>query len=180
MPLFAILPKTLLSRVIEPPLWQNMDYFGWFVSGALFFKAKELGSERLFWLALAVGLLAGFIYIAPVELDPMMRPFMYLCVIFFACAQRLRPLQALLEWRPLLFVGFISYPLYLLHCSLGIGLIALLGTVVPPSYWFSLPIIATASMFALAWLFASRLEPLAHGVFASMLRRLGLLKTRPN
>jgi peptidoglycan/LPS O-acetylase OafA/YrhL len=82
-----------------------------------------------------------------------------LVVLLFAAAQRLAPLQRLLTVRPILFLGFISYPLYLVHNSLGVGLIMLLGPRLAPiaSVW-AVPIVALPIVL-LAWLIARYGEP---------------------
>ena len=59
----------------------------------------------------------------------------------------------------LLFAGFVSYPLYLLHNELGVGLIATFTRGAPQPIWPLLPIAMMALMLLSAWLVARHAEP---------------------
>jgi peptidoglycan/LPS O-acetylase OafA/YrhL len=90
------------------------------------------------------------------------------CVAFFAAVQRSVRLQAALGARWLLFLGAISYPLYLLHDELGIGLISLAGKSTPALLWPALPLLTMLAMMGAAWVLACWLEP-------TMKRRLSVV-----
>lgn len=135
------------------------EYFGWFVSGALFLKAHEQNSNTLFALAILSGLVSAFTSGLWQPDDLVSQFYLAGVVLFFALAQRWHPLQRALAWPPLIFAGFVSYPLYLLHNELGVGLIAALGDVTPPQIWPVLPLVIIAAMFALGALIASAAEP---------------------
>lgn len=61
--------------------------------------------------------------------------------------------------RCLLFFGFVSYPLYLLHENLGVALIVRWGRDWPELPHALLPLLAVAVTTALAWLLARHIEP---------------------
>ena len=138
--------------------WLGCGYFGWFASGALFFKAKREGDRTLLVMALALGLIASLTTDIPDNIEPITRVALGLSVIFFAWALHSARAQRLLEARWLLFVGFVSYPLYLVHSAIGVGLIAVLAreTAMPP---LLPPLLVTAAMMALAWAMARFAEP---------------------
>jgi peptidoglycan/LPS O-acetylase OafA/YrhL len=92
-------------------------------------------------------------------------------VLLFAAAQRSVRLQRLLAARPLLFAGFVSYPLYLLHNELGVGLIATAAPALSPLLRPFLPLIMIALMLSLAWLVARHLEPRAAALLRPLLSR---------
>jgi peptidoglycan/LPS O-acetylase OafA/YrhL len=72
---------------------------------------------------------------------------------------RSRRLQAVLEDRRLLFAGAVSYPLYLVHNEMGVGLINHARTWMPAGGWPLLPFMMLAVMLGAAWLVARFLEP---------------------
>ena len=69
------------------------------------------------------------------------------------------------------FVGFISYPLYLVHSALGVGLIALVASMLHlPGLVTAL--IVTAAMMLLAWGIAVWAEPAIAAVLRPAVKRL--------
>ncbi|MEM8826496.1 MAG: hypothetical protein AAGD40_06175 [Pseudomonadota bacterium] len=77
----------------------------------------------------------------------------------FATAQRTVWLQDVLSSRALLFFGFTSYPLYLLHNELGIGLISYIGSFGVEFINPFLPLLVGVIVTALAYLVAKEVEP---------------------
>jgi peptidoglycan/LPS O-acetylase OafA/YrhL len=155
----AHLPKTPLSRLIEPCQWLGMNHYGWFAAGAIFYKARTLGSDRLFWLATLLGISAALTYTNTLPTDAVSRAFLIACAVLFSAAQRWKALQSALEAPAFQFVGFISYPLYLIHNEIGIGLMGLVAPAIPASAMIVLPVAVTALMFFLAWVVAKHVEP---------------------
>lgn len=156
--------------------WAGVAYFGWFASGALFLKARGAaangGHDRaLFAMAIAIGLVAAMTSAMPDLLEKKMRIGLALSVLLFAAAERSRLLQRLLETRILLFVGFISYPLYLVHSAIGVGLIKLLSEEVPLPALLP-PLIVTATMMLLAWGMAVWAEPAVARALKPLVARL--------
>jgi peptidoglycan/LPS O-acetylase OafA/YrhL len=148
-----------LRNVIEPLQWIGAEYFGWFVSGALFLKATETDSRLLFGAAVAAGVTSALTSGLWQPSDVLSRIYLVTCVAFFAAVQRTAWLQAALSARWLLFLGVISYPLYLLHNELGIGLIAKAGEWTPTLLWPVLPLLTMIAMIGAAWVLARWLEP---------------------
>lgn len=150
----------LMQRIWEPTDWLGMRFYLWFASGILFAKADRLESRPLFVLALLTGLVAAVIVklgIFPLVLQD--RTAMVLAVGLFASALKWNLLQRVLEWRPLLFVGVVSYPLYLIHETIGLGLIVLTYQFVPSLPSAVLPVFALAMMTFVAYLISRYIEP---------------------
>jgi peptidoglycan/LPS O-acetylase OafA/YrhL len=143
---------------IEPLQWLGMEYFGWFVSGALFLKARETRNNLVFAVALIAGLLSALTSGLWQPDDWVSRLYLFGCVALFAGAQLSWQVQRVLATRSLLLAGFVSYPLYLLHNELGVGLIATFMRGAPQSSWPLLPPIMMIVMLFLAWLIAGYVE----------------------
>lgn len=144
---------------IQPLQYLGIEYFGWFVSGALVLKAHETGDRRLLAAALGAGTISALTSGLWQPDDWLSCLYLFGCLVLFAAAQQSRRLQRLLANRALLFAGFVSYPLYLIHNELGIGLIATFTRSAPQPVWPVLPIAAMALMLVLAWLVARHAEP---------------------
>lgn len=98
-------------------LFMNITYWVYFTLGIVFYTIwmkREI--PRVIWIAVAV-LLALEMYFIP---DNFVRIIVVLMIglwaIFIVKPQWLR----FLHWRPFQFIGLISYPLYLLHETVGI------------------------------------------------------------
>ena len=146
----------------------GFEHYGWFLIGILAFKVFEENSRK------DTGLLLG-IALATICQTLMKNNIYSLSQIIALCttvALFLTPfisnnVQRVLSNRFLLFVGFISYPLYLIHQNTVTGLaIKLYETgVVLPSYLYPLPFILLC--MALAYLIAKS-EPYIRQMMAKL------------
>lgn len=146
------------------------EYFGWFVSGALFYKAAQHNDPALFAGAVLVGLAASQTSDLWQPADLASRAALVAIVLLFAIAQRSNLAQRLLNSRALLAAGIASYPLYLLHNELGVGLIGRVGSLGTPGIVSA--ILVGAGLFAISTAVAARVEPW------SRKRLAGLFRTR--
>lgn len=148
-------------RSIEPFNWIGMKFFLWFASGILFAKARTNDNDYLFALALGLGLTAAVI-ISPnaygLEWDD--RFAMIAVVVLFASAQKWTTLQQVLQWRPLLLFGAISYPLYLMHETIGLGLIVITHRYAPWMPDLLLPLPTLIIMVLTCYWVTYRAEPM--------------------
>lgn len=148
-----------LSSWVGVAQWSGAAYFGWFVSGALFLKAGVERSRLLFATAIFAGLVSACTSGLWQPDDVLSCLYLVGCVLFFTAAQISARLQRLLGGRFLLFAGAISYPLYLLHNEIGIGLIGAFGAVLPAMLWPLIPLLMLGLMSAAAWVMTRTLEP---------------------
>lgn len=151
--------RSWAAKGVQYLQWIGATYFGWFVSGALFYKANRTGSNALFAAAVVAGVVSAFTSGLWQPADGVSKAYLCACVGLFALAQKSSPVRRLLSARPLLFLGFVSYPLYLLHNELGVGVISAIGTLTPPQAYWALPFVVGAFVVALSYVVARRLEP---------------------
>jgi peptidoglycan/LPS O-acetylase OafA/YrhL len=147
-------------RLVEPFEWLGIKFYLWFASGIFFAKAKTENSDRLFALACVTGLAAALLVSPfPIPLTGDDRYAMIAALILFAVAQRSSQVQRVLEWRPLLLVGAVSYPLYLIHETIGFGLIVLTKRAIPQISNEMVPFPTLALMIGVAYWMTYQAEP---------------------
>lgn len=147
-----------LATAVTPLQWIGAEYYGWFVAGALFHKAAQNRAGGLFVGALIAGVISALTSDLWQPGDALSRAYLVGGVFFFALVQRSSMIQQWLATRWLLFAGALSYPLYLLHNELGIGLIGKAGKLLPPQLWVLLPFVIMSFMLFVAWFVAKRVE----------------------
>lgn len=160
---------SFMWRLNQAMLWFGFVFYGWFASGALFFKWHQLRDERLFWNAAAIGVASALtMHVAPVPSSGMTLPVatgLVAVVALFAVSLRSAWLQTVLAWRGLVFLGFVSYPLYLLHQNITIGTAYLLGG--QGRAWAVLvPLVPLSAVIVVAWLIATYAEPNMRKLFS--------------
>jgi peptidoglycan/LPS O-acetylase OafA/YrhL len=131
----------------------DSSFWLWFAAGALHYKFALSGKRILFALGLVLSLLAAF------RIEPQFRPGAIGVALLFAAAQLPGPLRALLASRPLFFLGSVSYPFYLMHENMMVGMIVSLRAAAPWIPIAALPALPFALVLTLAWVVANHVEP---------------------
>jgi peptidoglycan/LPS O-acetylase OafA/YrhL len=139
--MLAPLAGTPFARIAAPFGWLGVPHLGWFLSGILFARFVETRSDRFLWAGLAAGLFNGWVFEGGLPMNAESRLMLMLVVPLFASAIVSHRVQAVLGSRPLLFLGSISYALYLIHDGLGLSLARALMRDLPA---FSVPIALAA------------------------------------
>jgi peptidoglycan/LPS O-acetylase OafA/YrhL len=166
----------ILSRLAAAADWSGLIFFGWFASGALFYRYSNGGDRIDLHGALVAGIASAL-----VNRYPLTDRIGLLAVDFFFFLSVVSPtLKRCLSWPPLLFVGFISYPFYLLHSRLlNIGL----WLTFRSAAWLPdilLPLPAMIFIGFLAWLIARFWEPFFKSLFVSASDRIWRAENAPN
>lgn len=163
----------VLVRVVEPFEWVGMPYYLWFTSGILFAKAESSTNNGLFSLACSFGL-CGALLVGSAGSLPRWddSEAMMAVVVVFAVAQKWKWLQKRLGWQPLLFFGAISYPLYLVHETIGLGLIVLTHQIVSGIPDALLPVPTCIIVIAIAWWITNLAEPKLKAAFEQVHHKL--------
>jgi peptidoglycan/LPS O-acetylase OafA/YrhL len=97
-----------------------------------------------------------------------------ICAAFFPLALFFARTRSVRIPSPVLFIGLISYPLYLVHQNVGIIIIRELGTYIGPAYLrIALAVLITAAVASVLTLWVEpRLRPLAETIFLQVCGRV--------
>lgn len=136
---------------------------GWFAAGALFYRYYN---EKKKWLFIAAVMIATASALAMGKGDYGRMLFVWerayaamFIVLIFSIAMLSDRVKKLISSNTLLFVGFISYPLYLLHENIMISLIIKLHDVMPWVPPYLLPTMPIVFIVGVAWLVARYVDP---------------------
>jgi peptidoglycan/LPS O-acetylase OafA/YrhL len=149
-------------------------YWGWFMAGACMFRWARTQDRRSLMAAVAIVLTCPFTvyetFDPGLETQVLTLP---VAALFFAAVMSEKA-QVALSGRFLLFLGFISYPLYLLHENLMAALIVKLEQAAPWMPSLLIPLAPIAVVLGLGWGVATFVEP----AIRALLRQPYLLMCR--
>jgi peptidoglycan/LPS O-acetylase OafA/YrhL len=135
----------------------SAQWFGWFAGGAYAYLAHKHNNRR--YLACSALLIALAIWHTLHDnTDSMVGG--ALVYALFMCGLFWRPLGYILSNRMLLFFGFISYPLYLIHENAMVALAIKLHNASPQTTGLIWPLVALLLPLGLAYLIARFAEPI--------------------
>jgi peptidoglycan/LPS O-acetylase OafA/YrhL len=136
----------------------STEYMGWFASGAIYYLYFKSGKKKLLYMGLLMSLICSvYFYCLHIEMGAILAAI--LMSLFFFTIMMTECLQSIIGSRILLFLGFISYPLYLVHENMMVSLIIKIGRWMPFIPGFLLPIIPIAFVIVIAGLVAKYAEP---------------------
>lgn len=136
-------------------------YMPLFMLGALaYFRQRLARPEALVLLACAAAAL--FLSYRQHTIDLLLLAGV---AVFFWVAVTWRPAASIVSNRVLLFFGFVSYPLYLIHENAGVALLGMLGKTAGAASLpaLALPALAAAPLVLVAWIMARWAEPALRG-----------------
>ncbi|MDB5508032.1 MAG: hypothetical protein JWL93_501 [Hyphomicrobiales bacterium] len=134
-------------------------HFGWFAAGASYYLYRQEGNVPALYVSLAAAAAACW----TMHTWGAAAGSAVLVTLFVAAVSSSR--VARLAANPaLVFFGFVSYPLYLLHENLMVAMIIQMGTIFPKMPGLLLPVIPLLFVTSLAWLVAAHLEPTARHI----------------
>jgi peptidoglycan/LPS O-acetylase OafA/YrhL len=135
----------------------NWGHYGWFAAGALFYQYYASKDMRYWYAAVVVALIAARC-LGGLPTKSMI--YATIIVFTFAFSMFKPSVQKVLSNKFLVFVGFISYPLYLVHENATISMINQIHDTYPTVPGYLLPIVPTIIVTVVAWIIAKYLEPL--------------------
>lgn len=139
----------------------SFEFFGWFSSGAAFYLFVRTQERHWLYYGVFAALLSS-----AVESNRNLESFLaaMLIVAVFTTSVLSVNFQKLLSNRLLLFFGFISYPLYLIHENMAVSMIIQVDRYFPNFPGFLLPLVALAVASLLAFIIARVFERQLRGV----------------
>ncbi|MCK0197796.1 acyltransferase [Ancylobacter sp. 6x-1] len=140
--------------------------FIWFFAGALYFEYTCTGKRAVLAAAFGSSLLGALASGQPIGAS--------LFIIFvFLGAVLIPAIGKLLCLSPFQFIGFISYPLYLVHENMMVAMITKIGRAFPFTPHLLIPLLPIASVVALGYVVARWVEPPTRTAIHQLLTRFG-------
>ena len=133
-------------------------HFGWFVAGALTYMYYQKPDKKTL-LAIIFTVLCSLFYAYKFQDLTLLIYLIVVTLVFFA-ALFWEKFGAIFCTRFFTFIGFISYPLYLLHENMLIASIIKIHKYLPQIPYFLLPILSSIFIIAIAYIVAKYLEPI--------------------
>lgn len=128
----------------------NLEYGMFFMAGILFYQIKFARGD---WHE---HVLIGICFLAAVLAHPGLTLFYVFVFIFLLFYLFVYDQLKFFSWRPFIFLGYISYPLYLLHQNIGFVLMRKIGPYIGNEYL--LIFITMVLIVTLSWLVTRFLE----------------------
>ncbi|MDQ1160413.1 peptidoglycan/LPS O-acetylase OafA/YrhL [Chryseobacterium sp. SORGH_AS 447] len=151
-----------LGNVLHETSWMKIYigsfiHFGWFAAGALAYIYFYNREKKYLWM-IVVTMACSLLYVIKFQ-DPIMLVYLVVLSLIFYFALFHKSFGAIFSTRFFKFVGFISYPLYLLHENMLVALIIKLNHHFSQIPYFLLPVISCIFIGGLASIVAYILEP---------------------
>jgi peptidoglycan/LPS O-acetylase OafA/YrhL len=153
---YQLLPQDLASQILSVLKFAETRQLGWFATGTLFYGYYRHKNAWNLWAAIIVGLFAAR------SLEGFKSPtmlFTSIMVMVLAMAIHNKNTQKILSNQSLVWVGFISYPLYLTHDSALVSMVVQLHQAAVWMPMYLLPILPIFLVMLIAWVIARYLEP---------------------
>jgi len=131
-------------------------YYGWFAAGALYYKYFCDRKNHVLISAIAIACVASLVEGGG---DWQPKIFAILLVFLFTLSLINSNVRTVLTHPVLLFIGLISYPLYLIHQNIMVALSVKIGQLVPTAYAIGNPILPIALVIGMGWGVTIYMEP---------------------
>lgn len=159
----------------------SFDYFGWFAAGSAFYLYYQTKQEKWFVFGLAISVLSS-LFVEDLNDTVTFYSVTFSCLVagLFAFSLKSTLLQNILDTKILVFFGFISYPLYLIHENAMVSLVIKFSEYLP---WLSsvfYPIIAIAILSCISYLISKKMEPSLRRKIIATFTYLSSAKTQAN
>ncbi|MFT6897622.1 MAG: peptidoglycan/LPS O-acetylase OafA/YrhL [Paraglaciecola sp.] len=154
------LAKTLPSVLVTVHallFYLGSEYFLWFSAGMAFYLYAK--SQHKGWLsfAVAVSLMSSIITTYG---DTMAMIYALALSLLFTASVTMESIQPILKNRILVLLGFVSYPLYLIHENMMISIVQKLDPLLPFIPNIFLPFIAISMLIVVCLVITKHVEPL--------------------
>lgn len=135
----------------------SFEYFGWFSAGAAFYIAQKESSSIWFYAGICISIVSSVILGLQKDSFAVFSAIIILS-LFFAMSLKSSVIQSILSHRFLVFLGFVSYPLYLLHENMMLAITIKFSHLVPVEVSFILPIVAVSFIATISYIVVMYIE----------------------
>ena len=182
--LFAVTAGFKLFMVKHPHApaaiyWTNFalkrtsaEHFGWFAAGALLFQYYQKRAHGILLCATGAAAISILVFNGSHLSEKV--PVALMALLFFTAILN-DSVQRVLRAKVFLFLGFVSYPLYLIHEDAVVSLIAQLGRAAPWMPSILLPALPMVGLVAIAWAVSAKGEPLLRDLLKPVVERASSL-----
>ena len=137
----------------------DLKHFGWFAAGAMFYSYYQNQDHRWFYAGISMMVISSLtVRLEALGFDFEVISGALLISAIFAISFKSSLLQSLLQSKVLVFFGFISYPLYLIHENAMTSIIIKMADWTPWLHPFFYPYPAIAFLVITAYIIAKYLE----------------------
>ena len=143
-------PTVKLSWLDSFGKFVGTSYYGWFAIGALLYKYYHECKRKYLWLAIVVAVAACY---------DNGKGFAGILVLIYIFSLNYRRVQRILSCRFLVFIGFVSYPLYLIHENMIVSMTIQIGNILPGALQIMTPLLPMVVVVAISWVVTKYLEP---------------------
>lgn len=133
----------------------SFHQFGWFAAGSALYIFSETKNKNWFYFCIAICLLSSLLVRGP-HLKLGLVAFSVSCLFFMSFVSS--KLRTILASKVLLFFGFVSYPLYLIHEGAMVSMIVKIGQVMPTMPGYLYPIIPVCVLAGISYCIVSFAE----------------------
>lgn len=159
------LPAEIAGQLNTIYKYLNYQHYGWFATGALFYQYHRYKNIKYWIMAVLLGLVAARCLGG---LPSKSMTVASTIVFLFALSLISISLQKILSNKALVFVGFISYPFYLMHEQAMISMITQVHDTYPNVPGYLLPLLPIAGIIFVSWLVARYLEPVTRELIKNL------------
>jgi len=165
--------QSIFARIAAAMDWLGFIHFGWFVGGALLYRYFMTNDRRILWLAISVAVLS--VLSSEIFKYGLADRIALGSAAALAIGSMLsRRIQIVLATPFFVTLGFISYPLYLIHCNMVVGLTQFISEKNPAMPLATTPLIPIFAVSCVSFVIAT-LEPelrsVLSNIFSSIARR---------
>jgi peptidoglycan/LPS O-acetylase OafA/YrhL len=168
-----------VARALTLVRYLGFNHFGWFAAGACAYQYSKSRDRRYLLASVIVGVCASAAT-GLVDWHGDVEVFLYAAstVVLFLSAVLFHAVRAVISWRPLLFLGFVSYPLYLVHEGILVSSIVKVGAVAPWMPGLLMPVMPALLIMLLAWVISAHVEPRLRTWFSQGFGFVGIAPAR--
>ncbi len=160
--------STLINSAAQFAIGLSLQYFGWFAAGSALYIFHQNQDKNWFYLGLGMAIISSFTATPEISVGSVAGALMVSLLFAFSLINE--KIQTLLQSRFLLFVGLISYPLYLIHENAMVIMIATMGHLLPSMPPILYPILPITLLMTIAYIIVKYLEPMSKKMVLSLIQ----------